>query len=76
MMFSCKFEHLLLILQKLSSLERKKLLLDVADALETNEEIIRHENEIDLQAARAAGLSKPLIERLTIKPGKVFSISS
>lgn len=62
-------------LQRLSSLERKKVLLDVADALEANEEMIRCENELDVQAAQEAGISKPLIARLTMKPGKVASLA-
>lgn len=62
-------------LQRLSSLDRKQLLLDIADALEANEELIRRENELDVRDALEAGLAKPLIERLTIKPGKVASLA-
>lgn len=57
--------------QNLSSEERKKILLDVADALEANEDLIRSENEADVAAAQVAGYEKPLVARLTIKPGKV-----
>eukprot|EP00250_Pteridium_aquilinum_P012578 c20812_g1_i2 orf=325-2550(-) len=63
-------------LQMLSSLDRMQLLLDIADALEANEEIIRHENEQDVRDAQKAGLSKPLIARLTIKAGKVTSLAN
>lgn len=62
-------------LQSLSSLERRKLLLDVADALEANEELIRHENNVDVQTAQGAGITKSLISRLTLKPGKVASLA-
>jgi len=57
--------------QNLSSDERKKILLDVADALEENEDVIRTENEADVAAAQDAGYEKSLVSRLTLKPGKV-----
>ncbi|RWW85676.1 hypothetical protein BHE74_00005626, partial [Ensete ventricosum] len=57
-------------LQSLSSEERKKILLDIADALEANEKLIRIENEADVSAAQQAGYEKSLISRLTLKPGK------
>lgn len=57
--------------QSLSSDERKKILLDVADALEENEDLIRTENEADVAAAQDAGYEKSLVARLTLKPGKV-----
>jgi len=57
--------------QNLSSDERKKILLDVADALEENEDVIRAENEADVAAAQHAGYEKSLVSRLTLKPGKV-----
>lgn len=59
--------------QNLSSEERKKILLDVADALEANEDLIRSENEADLAAAHEAGYESALVSRLTLKPGKVGS---
>ncbi|CAD6333631.1 unnamed protein product [Miscanthus lutarioriparius] len=46
--------------QNLSSDERKKILLDVADALEENEDLIRTENEADVAAAQDDGGS-PLL---------------
>jgi delta-1-pyrroline-5-carboxylate synthetase len=58
----------------LSSDERKKILLDVADALEANVDLIRTENEADVAAAQDAGYEKSLIARLTLKPGKVGPI--
>ncbi|KAL6609871.1 hypothetical protein ACP70R_039840 [Stipagrostis hirtigluma subsp. patula] len=62
-------------LQNLSSDERKKILLDVADALEANEELIRKENEADVAAAQDAGYEKSLVARLTLKPGKITSLA-
>lgn len=57
-------------LQSVSSEERKKILLDVADALEGKESLINVENEADVAAARRAGYDESLISRLTLKPGK------
>lgn len=59
----------------MSSEERKKILLDVADALEANEKLIRTENEADVAAAKLAGYEKSLVSRLTLKPGKVSGLS-
>lgn len=57
--------------QNLSSDERKKILLDVAKALEENEDLIRTENAADVAAAQDAGYDTSLVARLTLKPGKV-----
>ncbi|GAB2232843.1 hypothetical protein Drorol1_Dr00011906 [Drosera rotundifolia] len=48
-------------LQALSSDDRKKILLDVADALEANEEIIKAENDSDVaEAQQIASLAKSI----------------
>ncbi|KAI3985025.1 hypothetical protein MKX01_004793 [Papaver californicum] len=62
-------------LQSLSSQDRKKILLDVADALEANESLIRAENEADVADAQQAGYDKSLISRLSMKDGKVSSLA-
>ncbi|KAF3336420.1 delta-1-pyrroline-5-carboxylate synthase-like protein [Carex littledalei] len=62
-------------LQSISSEERKKILLDVADALEANEAKIRVENEVDVAVAQQAGYEKALVSRLTLKPGKISSLA-
>ncbi|OMO76600.1 Aspartate/glutamate/uridylate kinase [Corchorus olitorius] len=62
-------------LQALSSHERKKILLDIADALEANEKLITIENEADVAAAQQAGYEKSLISRLALKPGKISSLA-
>ncbi|GMI87177.1 delta 1-pyrroline-5-carboxylate synthase 2 [Hibiscus trionum] len=62
-------------LQALSSQERKKILLDIADALEANENLITGENEADIAAAQEAGYEKSLISRLALKPGKISSLA-
>ncbi|KAM1020062.1 hypothetical protein ACFX13_042110 [Malus domestica] len=62
-------------LQAMTSEERKKILLDVADALETNEKLINVENEADVSEAQRAGYEKSLIARLALKPGKITSLA-
>ncbi|CAI0411179.1 unnamed protein product [Linum tenue] len=57
-------------LQALSSEDRKKILLDIANALEANEKVIKVENDADVAAAEQAGMEKALIARLALKPGK------
>lgn len=45
-------------------------MLDIADALEANEELIIEENEADVAAAEQEGYEKPLLSRLALKSGK------
>ncbi|XP_042384201.1 delta-1-pyrroline-5-carboxylate synthase 1-like [Zingiber officinale] len=63
-------------LQSLSSNARKKILMDIADALEANEKLIRIENEADVVAAQQDGYEKSLISRLMLKPGKISSLAN
>ncbi|XP_031273980.1 delta-1-pyrroline-5-carboxylate synthase-like [Pistacia vera] len=63
-------------LQALSSEERKKILLDIADALEANESKIMAENDADVAAAQEAGYDKSLISRLALKPEKILSLAN
>ncbi|XP_004240687.1 delta-1-pyrroline-5-carboxylate synthase-like isoform X2 [Solanum lycopersicum] len=63
-------------LQTLSSQERSKILLDIADALEAKEEEILAENEADVAAAQQAGYENALISRLAMKPGKISSLAN
>ncbi|OMO97279.1 Gamma-glutamyl phosphate reductase GPR [Corchorus olitorius] len=62
-------------LQAMNSEERRNILLDIADALEANETLIKVENDADVADAQEAGYEKSLISRLALKPGKA-SISS
>ncbi|KAK8330330.1 hypothetical protein V6Z12_A11G388900 [Gossypium hirsutum] len=62
-------------LQAMSSEDRRKLLLDVADALEANESLIMAENEADVAAAKADGYEKALISCLALKPGKIAALA-
>ncbi|KAI3966385.1 hypothetical protein MKW92_046914 [Papaver armeniacum] len=63
-------------LQALPSEDRKKILLQVADALEANESMIQEENDADVTAAKKAGYDKALISRLALKPGKARLFNS
>ncbi|KAJ8747353.1 hypothetical protein K2173_012933 [Erythroxylum novogranatense] len=63
-------------LQALSSEDRKKILLGIADALEANENLIKAENEADLDAAEAARMETALIARLALKPGKIKNLAN
>lgn len=62
-------------LQVLSSSDRRKILLDVADALEANEELIRRENESDVFVAKETRIADALVSRLTLKPGKIAGLA-
>uniref|UniRef100_A0A1J3GKF5 Delta-1-pyrroline-5-carboxylate synthase n=2 Tax=Noccaea caerulescens TaxID=107243 RepID=A0A1J3GKF5_NOCCA len=63
-------------LQALSSEDRKKILLDIADALEANEKKIKAENDLDVAAAQEAGYEESLVARLVMKPGKISSLAA
>ena len=60
----------------MSSEDRRKILLDIANALEANEKLIKIENEADVAAAQQAGYEKSLISRLTLKPGKARNLNN
>jgi len=62
-------------LQALTSEERKKILLDVAAALEANEQFIVLENDADVEAARDAGYDEALVARLALKPSKIRALA-
>lgn len=49
-------------------------MLDVADALEENESMIRIENGADVADAEEAGYERSLISRLTLRPEKVRTL--
>ncbi|KAM0026561.1 putative glutamate-5-semialdehyde dehydrogenase, Glutamate 5-kinase [Helianthus debilis subsp. tardiflorus] len=62
-------------LQGLTSEERKKILLDVAAALEANEQFIVLENDADVEAASDAGYDEALVARLALKPSKIRALA-
>lgn len=48
-------------------------MLDVADALEANQDLIKVENEADISEAQQAGYEKPLVSRLGLSSEKACS---
>ncbi|BFG36265.1 hypothetical protein CerSpe_225380 [Prunus speciosa] len=62
-------------LRALGSKDRRKILLDVADALVANEGQIIAENEADIAVAQENGYEKALISRLALKPGKIAALA-
>ncbi|XP_061996317.1 delta-1-pyrroline-5-carboxylate synthase isoform X1 [Rosa rugosa] len=63
-------------LQAMTSEQRKKILLDIADAIEANAKKIIVENEADVSAAQQVGYEKSLISRLALKSGKITSLAN
>ncbi|XP_027175338.1 delta-1-pyrroline-5-carboxylate synthase-like isoform X1 [Coffea eugenioides] len=62
-------------LQSIPSHERRKILLDIATALEEKESAIKAENDADVSAARKAGYDDSLVSRLLLKPGKIAALA-
>ncbi|KAL6323613.1 hypothetical protein AAG906_039206 [Vitis piasezkii] len=58
------------------SQDKKKILLVIANALETNEELIKVENDADVKVAQLARYEKSLVSRLVLKPGKISSLAN
>jgi delta-1-pyrroline-5-carboxylate synthetase len=63
-------------LQTLSHLERKAILYSVADALETEKEILLAANKIDLDNAEKDGISMQLVSRLKLTDSKLATLSA
>ncbi|KAL6503211.1 Delta-1-pyrroline-5-carboxylate synthase [Orobanche hederae] len=62
-------------LQTISSEERRKFLLDVANALEEKASLIEVENEADVTAAHEAGYDESLISRLVLTRAKISTLA-
>ncbi|CAK9185366.1 unnamed protein product [Ilex paraguariensis] len=62
-------------LQGLPSQDRRKILLDVAEALEANESLIMIANETDVATAQDAGYNESIVSRLALKPGKISALA-
>lgn len=56
--------------------QKNKALKNIAAALLDNSESIRRENEKDLEAAEAAGISKALLDRLRLTQQRIESMAS
>ena len=48
----------------------------IANVLETNEELIKVENDADVEAAQLVGYEKSLVSRLVLKPGRISSFAN
>ena len=59
----------------LSSREKNQVLEKIADLLEAQSDAILQANDIDLEEARAAGLSEALLDRLTLTPERLGTIA-
>lgn len=62
-------------LAKLSSEEKNRALLRMAERLEAEKEALLRENEKDLELANKAGLSTALIDRIALNPGRVQAMA-
>ncbi|XP_074340111.1 delta-1-pyrroline-5-carboxylate synthase-like [Apium graveolens] len=63
-------------LQALPSEDRRKILLDIATALEDNKSQILEENEADVEAAKDFGYDESLVARLALKPEKISALAN
>jgi glutamate-5-semialdehyde dehydrogenase len=64
------------ILSRLSSAVKERVLLNMADEIQRQREILIRENGKDLESARAAGLSEAMLERLTLKDAVINSMAA
>ena len=58
-----------------SAKERNQVLLNIADQLEKNLELILKANQIDMQAAQSAGINSSLQDRLSLTPERVKAMA-
>lgn len=62
-------------LVKLSSDQKNRILVAMAEQLLTDEELILAANALDLERARANGLSAAMVDRLTLNPKRLADIA-
>ena len=62
-------------LASLSSDDKNKCLLAMADAIEANAPAIRQENARDMLAGAEMGLAKPMLDRLLLDEGRIFGMA-
>ena len=62
-------------LASLSSDDKNKCLLVMADAIEANAPAIRQENARDMLAGAEMGLAKPMLDRLLLDEGRIFGMA-
>ena len=58
-----------------SATERNQVLLNIADQLEKNLDLILKANQIDMQAAKSAGINSSLQDRLSLTPERVKAMA-
>ena len=63
-------------LASLSSDDKNKCLLAMADAIEANAPAIRQENARDMLAGAEMGLAKPMLDRLLLDEGRIFGMAA
>ena len=62
-------------LASLSSDNKNKCLLAMADAIEANAPTIQQENSPDMLAGAEMGLAKPMLDRLLLDEGRIFGMA-
>ena len=62
-------------LARLSTEEKNRCLLAMADALEAHRDAIRRENEIDMNAGAESGLSAAMLDRLRLDEKRIASMA-
>jgi len=68
-------KHAATVLANISSTIKNELLCNMACALEQHAEELQRENEKDLSAARDAGLSEAMIDRLTLSDERIAAMA-
>ena len=64
------------VVAQLTSTEKDNLLIDIADAVEANSELIIAENAKDIEAGKAKGLTQAMLDRLILNEKGIKEISS
>ncbi|MBW2186259.1 MAG: glutamate-5-semialdehyde dehydrogenase [Deltaproteobacteria bacterium] len=72
---SCEAKQAANIMANLSSAVKNDLLCRMADALESDATHLQHENEKDLNAARANGLAPAMIDRLVLNDDRIKAMA-
>jgi glutamate-5-semialdehyde dehydrogenase len=65
-----------IILSKLSTLEKNKVLLKISDNLVKNSKYILESNSIDIHNARKSGIKDSLVDRLLLTEDRIASMAS
>ncbi|WP_431223589.1 glutamate-5-semialdehyde dehydrogenase [Serratia sp. L9] len=63
-------------LSVLSTAKKNQVLAVIADRLETESEAILQANELDMEQARATGMSEALLDRLLLTPARLAAIAN